>query len=411
MLVNSVVAQKQELIMACLVNAGRAAEAERYAAGLQLSQDSVPLSYCLALAHAHQGKLAEASATLRRVLLADPAHVQAQETLVGLLHRLGVKQINNKDWTAAALTLGEARRLDPNNGDLRTLVSGLQNLAPIASLQSGNRLEAAQQWEAEQLKSPENSNVTHSLSLLYLFGANDCECQGKYEQALVQWRKAIAFIVKLSFDGSFWSAWGESRRRVYPLSEPALDDARNSWNDMLKLRLRTLADNYSSADSHTDALRCNQLEAELWREQTVAAALRELAKTPCPGCSTLNVTSVDPNTNQECAVCGRSFPGRPRAHEYPFCGPIMLEMLGLTQKVASLATSGSALPNSANLSGPLNNVSTPVSKTNIEVLLRCLSPRYDAFRMITLHRYEDAIELVKPFITAAGGKPGKRKKG
>jgi tetratricopeptide (TPR) repeat protein len=400
------------LTLVCLLNAGRSEEAKRLCKTRVKATGAEELRYYLGLAHAQEGEVDEAVRVLADVVERHPEHPDARKALAGLLHKQAVQRINAKDWGAAGAALGEALRLNSSDPEIQALVTSVENVMPVAYMKANRRTDAAEAWERVQRESPDKGIATHSLSLLYAFWAADAERNGRTDEADELWRQAIANCVMLSCNDSFWFRWLEERRRVYAIPEEAASELRKAWNDELRSRFRRLIADYGAADQRDNVERCEALEAELWREQTTAAALHELRLVPCPSCRRMTyVVNLDGN-GPICAHanCGKPASGLRAAHSLPACGPLMLEHLGLIEEAERLASDGAGLPNGADLTGPLVSLKAPIARNNAEVLRRCMSPLHDIFSLLMRHEYEEAIRRLEEVAGGSGKKRGGRRR-
>src|ERR1017187_8301766 len=154
---------RTQLLAVCLLNAGRAAEAERsLTRGGKL--ESPNLQFNLALAYARQDKVDEAVITFLQILDREPQNEAVRRAAVALLHRHAVRAINGRNTAVAAGALGDALKLDPQNTQLRSLLSRIENVVPIVYLRSNKRQEAVEAWEKSQQTQPENGRLAHSLA-------------------------------------------------------------------------------------------------------------------------------------------------------------------------------------------------------------------------------------------------------
>jgi tetratricopeptide (TPR) repeat protein len=379
---------RAQLLATCLLNAGRPAEAER---ALGNGKADGSLGYYRALAFARQGKIDEAVITFLNIIGAEPQNEHVR-CAASLLHRQAVRSINQGDTAAAASALGDALKLDPNNGALRSLLSRIENVVPVVHLKSNKRQDAVEAWEKAQREAPSNARVAHSLALACFFWAVSLEAGRRPVQADSVWRKAISNWVLTRYSDSFWEDWARDRNAVYPLAVGAIERLRATWGEHIGRSLQSAA---ASAGNAENAKRLSALESAWWIEDTAACAIAELQKVQCSGGGHITRASVTPGP-AVCAMpgCGKPLRGYP-AHDLVATGPIGQKQFGLEAKAAKLARDGAQLPNGKALSGGLERLNLPFLKSNTEVLKYCLSPSASAFALVARRRFDEALAMLQ----------------
>ena len=384
---------RTQLLAVCLLNAGRADEAVKFLTGGGKLENS-NLQFSLALAYARQGKVDEAVITFLQILDRDPQNETVRCAAVALLHRHAVRSINKRDTAAAAGALGDALKLDPQNPQLRALLSRIENVIPIVQLRSNKRREAVEAWEKAQRIQPENGRLAHSLALACSFWASSLEEERRGAQAGQPWRKAIMNWVLTRYSDSFWAEWAGERGSVYSISDGSIEKLRESWGEQLSRKLKALAAAYDSHGGKKDADRCRALELSWWLEDATACVLAELKKVQCPACRQIVRAAAAPG-GAVCAAagCGKPLRGFP-AHTVPAAGPLGLEQFGMASQAAQLVKRAPSLPNGSALSGALERLRLPFIKTNADVLKYCLSSSPTAFALVANRRFEEALALM-----------------
>ena len=398
-------AERARFLAACLLNAGRAQEAEQV-----LRADAGPeLKPTLALACARQGKLEEAVAAWLEILEKNPGDQAARQSAVTLLHRLAVRSINAKDWAAAGSALGEVLKLDPANRAVQALLASIENVLPVALLKAGKRQEAAEAWEKAQRQRPDNGQVAHSLALLYYYWALALEDEGRGPEAESLWHKAIACWVLVRYSDSFWADWARQRRAIYPVTEEVLAALRCNWAGDLGKKFRHYGAASETTGTKKEAARRLKLEMAYWVEQLTACVLSELRKIQCPACKCLTTALPDEHGRPACEGpgCRQPLPNYRPAHAVPVSGPIFLKQAGAEAGAQKLLAQAAQLPNGGSLSARAKEVfrdgAPPFLKSNADVLRLCLSPYAPALAMLVHGRPDEAVAALGKLL------PGKAK--
>jgi tetratricopeptide (TPR) repeat protein len=357
---------------ACLLNAGRNADAGALLTAGAAS--SVPLRRLLAVAYARQGKVDEAARIFLELAAQPDLDEETRRTAVLLLRKVAVRGIRRADWAAGAEALGAALRLAPGDPDVRSLVSSVENVMPIAFIKAGKRAEAAAAWEKIQRDAPANARTAHSLALLYRFWVEDLEGRSVRETADGLWPLLLGNWVVTLFSDGFWTEWSAARRSIYPVPPEAVEKARERWSEDLMEYLSTRSAARDSAGDAVGAARFRRLGERYWVERTTAMALYELRKVSCPACRQMTAGVETAPGQWVCADprCAKPLPSPP-AHAVPVCGPAMLKHWGAEAAAQALAKRASTLPNGAALTGALAALGLPLVKTNAEALAICLS--------------------------------------
>jgi len=357
---------------ACLLNAGRNADAGALlTAG---SASSVDLRRLLAVAYARQGKVDEAARIFLELAAQHDLDEETRRTAVLLLRKVAVRGIRQSDWAAGAEALGAALRLAPGDPDVRSLVSSVENVMPIAFIKAGKRAEAAAAWEKIQRDAPANARTAHSLALLYRFWVEDLESRSVREAADPLWPLLLGNWVVTLFSDSFWAEWAAARRSIYPVPPEAVDKARARWSEDLMEYLTACCAARDSAGDAAGATRFRRLGERYWVERTTALALYELRKVACPSCRQMTAGVETAAGQWVCADprCAKPLASAP-AHAVPVCGPAMLKHWGAKAAAQALAKTASTLPNGAALTGELAAMGLPLVKSNAQALEICLS--------------------------------------
>lgn len=399
---------RSELIAACLLNAGRAAEAEQFALSRLEEEAGAGLRFCLGMAYANQQKMDEAVAAFQQVLQTRPDHEAAKAALRVLLHKQAVRRANARDWAGAARSLTELCSIAPGAEEVRGLLARVESFTPVVCLLDDRRQEAAEAWEEAQRRRPDDGRLAHCLALLYGFWAASLDREGHGGDAAQGiWRRAIGNRVLVGYDERFWAEWAARRETVYHIPEGALSRLRRWWLEELEKRFRERADACRAAGDEAEAARAADLEIESWLERITACALAELKKIKCPRCGKMTAFIPNGETGWVCehADCRASLGEARPPHTVVACGPIMVEQSGLLEEARSLAASARSLPNGAALTGDLAGLSAPVARSNAEVLSLCLSPWAMAFALAARHRYEEAISALEEQLQSRGRVP------
>jgi tetratricopeptide (TPR) repeat protein len=397
---------RTHFLLTCLLNAGRAQEAERLITQQVPKEQTDELRYYLGLAYAQQGRLDDAVRVFMQILHQNSTNITVQRAALPLLHRLAVQKINARDWAGAGVVLGDLMRFYPNNPDIKSLVLRVENVLPIVYLKANRRNEAAEEWEKARGGQPGKGALAHSLALLYFYQALDAEKRSpaRPSEAEPLWRKAIGNWVMLACNEGFWQEWMAERRKVYPIPDEVAAELRLAWGDELTKRFNQYADDCEQAGKTAEAKRYQNLALLYWVEQTTAYALSELRQALCPHCQRLTSAMMGADGKPVCmlAGCRQVVTTWQPSHKLPICGPLMLEHFNLQAQAAELAVNAEALPNGGGLTGPLSDLKMPIARNNAMVLRRCLSPRSAVFALLARHRYHDALEALGDNPAASG---------
>lgn len=379
---------RAHLLATCLLNTGRAEEAERVL-GRVVTLQSAPLQQCLALALARQGKTDQAVVTLLGMVEREPGNERARKLAVSLLHRHAVRSINSRDTAAAAGALGDALRLEPTNPSLRALLARIENVVPIVHLKANEREQAIAAWEKAQAANPANARIAHSLALAYFFWASSLEGDGRKERADQVWHKAMINWALARYADPFWEEWERERNAVYPVGDGAIEKLRQTWSEQLGRKLE------GSGGNAAEARRLAALRTAWWLEDVTACAISELKKTQCPSCAQITRAAAR-QVPAVCAApgCGKRLKGYP-AHDVPAVGPLGKKQFGLAAKAAQLASHAAQLPNGTALSGGLERLNLPFIKSNADVLKHCLAPSAQAFSLVARRQFDEALALLR----------------
>ena len=378
---------------ACLLNAGRSAEAEALLAVGGAS--GVQLRRMLAVAYARQNKVEEAAQIFLDLATQSDLDEETRSIAVSLLRKVAVRRIRRSDWAAGAEALGAALRLAPGDPDVRSLVSSVENVMPIAYIKAGKRAEAATAWEKIQRDAPGNGRTAHSLALLYRFWAEDLESRSARQEADGIWPLLLGNWVMALFSDSFWAEWAAARRGVYPVSPEAVDKARERWSEDLAQYLNAQSAARESAHDAGAAARFRFLGERYWVERTTALALYELRKVSCPSCRQMTAGVETAPGRWVCgdAGCGKPLASKP-AHAVPVCGPAMLSHLAAEAGARALDKRASTLSNGGAVTGELAAMGLPLAKSNAEVLHICLSEFATVYALLARREFDGALSTL-----------------
>jgi tetratricopeptide (TPR) repeat protein len=382
---------------ACLLNAGRAVEAERFTSSQIARNGGDGFQFYLGQAHAKQGKIDEAVRVFLELLTKNPHDESVRHDAIALLHKQAVQKINVKDWSGAGSALGDALKIDPGNQEILRLLSRVDNVLPVAYLRMERRRDAAEAWEKTQRQTPENGRVAHSLSLLYGYWAMALERQGEVAKADHLWQQAMGNWVLVRYNDAFWVQWAAQRQAIYPIPTGAIETLRETWSSTFLKWFRQSAGESVGPSTRPDPARRRMLEMQYWLERTTASALYELKKIRCPHCLQFTAGISGPGG---LSICGQSACRQPLTsyqppHEVTPCGPIMLRHFALEEQVREVVIKSPQLANGKTLSGDLAKLSLPFVKRNSDVLDYCVSVHGLAFALAANRKFEEAIDLLE----------------
>lgn len=341
-----------ELAACCLLKLNRSTMAEDLFR--KAGKDSDSIAYYMGISLAHQGRVAEAVIHLERATRYRKNEKPAKQALLALLKKQAEVKIRNKEWNEACAVLMKALSIDPANAEIQGMLTAIGHHLPVAYLKSDKRAQAAAEWEKAQKENPGDWRITHCLSLLYFWHAQDLEAKGRGKEAVSAWRGAIRNWVTLHFSGNFWDVWKEKRERVCGvIQEPDLEQVRRELMEKLSRRLTDFQNDYLTRKQADDAVRMNLISLELAAELRTAKALQQV------------LSSLQKQGRRE------KIP--------PLCGVLMLKHLG-------------ELKTAQRLLEVLQTTQT--SESSAEHLYWCLSPWVLGWIMVEERRYEEAIQYL-----------------
>jgi tetratricopeptide (TPR) repeat protein len=143
---------------------------------------------------------------------------------------------------------------------------------------NNNRQQAIRQQEERLHQHPDDISTAHALAIAYLWGAQDLEKQGAYEQAEVTWQQAIAYWSVVLHHDAYWAAWREDRVACYqqPITQAEIARLGSELGQQLFNTLADYANRYEAEGRLARAKKYRELSLALEVELEGARAIKEV---------------------------------------------------------------------------------------------------------------------------------------
>ena len=227
------------------------------------------LMYYRGLAFAKQEKYIEAIDILKPVIEGNPDHANSRKLAFNLLLNQATMALNNNSQDEFARVLSNAIDITPDDAESQKKLQIFKSALPISLMLTGKRDEAAEFWELQLKKKPDDFILIHSLALLYYWSALEEEekiknsSQSKPDPKLETndniangisissenksvdslWEKVIMYWVLLINTQEFWDWWKKEKESTWG-QKIINQDIQELKNDLNNEKLRNTFINY-----------------------------------------------------------------------------------------------------------------------------------------------------------------------
>ena len=260
---------------ACLMSLGKIAELEQL-----LARSLQPcVRYHLALAYALNNNIDPAVEQLRAAMKQKPDYPSLKALAFHVAVRQADLKLKEQDWNAISSAVALALEAGPPDAEGARELLRFKSALPISHIKAGNRLKAAEIWEAELRSQPSSRALIHNLAILYYWGALQEESTGGRDAGTL-WTAAIAYWNLIVNSEEFWSGWRAEleERWGFKLEDADLQPVRETFlSDRLIKHFQDQTSSFKEQDRQADAARHEDYLAAAFLEKKSAEAWKPFA--------------------------------------------------------------------------------------------------------------------------------------